>query len=158
MYLRYHAGRSMRHVGSAIAEGALIVGIAGALVFGVAVVGGSNPAGADGVAAGGGAAIWIDSGTARSAGGLNYTDNVDFGYNKVAVYSTIQLQCYQGGALVFSDSRPTWEGGLKYGESFTLGPSFAWSGGDADCVAKLGHRTNGGKWRTDAKVEFPVAG
>ena len=64
MDLRYNAGRSIRHTTQAVLEAALVVAIAGALAFGVAVVGGSDPAGAGTVAAGGNV-----SGNAR---GLDY--------------------------------------------------------------------------------------
>ena len=53
MDLRYHTGQSVRHGVGALAEAALVVAIAGALVFGVAVTTGNGPDGASKAFAGG---------------------------------------------------------------------------------------------------------
>ena len=48
----------------------------------------------------------------------------------------VNLRCFQGD-LVFYHSQ-------RVGETFHLGPSAAWSGGEAECVASLSKQTNHG--------------
>ena len=45
-------------------------------------------------------------------------------------------ECFQGGVRVYSEVHGMWPGAL-YGSTFTLGPTSTWTGGDADCTAKL---------------------
>jgi hypothetical protein len=99
------------------------------------------------------ASIWIMDSSRDSDGSLHYGESVSFGYESSSAES-IQLHCFQDGGLVFADS------GMVNGsaESFDLGPSMAWSGGDASCEALLGHRAKSGKYVVEAKISFSVAG
>ena len=99
------------------------------------------------------ASIWVMDSSRSSDGALHYGDSVAFGYESSSAQS-IQLHCYQDGGLVLAAAGMV-DGGA---ESFDLGPSMAWSGGDASCEALLGHRAKSGKYVVEAKVAFAVAG
>lgn len=99
------------------------------------------------------ASIWVMDSARSDDGALHYGDSVTFGYESSSAQS-IQLACYQGGGLVFGAAAMV-DGGS---EAFDLGPSMAWSGGDASCEAKLGHRAKSGKYVVEATVSFDVAG
>ncbi len=149
------AASSVRHATGAFLEATLILAVIAALVIGAAALGGSSPGGADQVLAGrGGSSIWIDDASGRTAdGGLQFGDDVTFGYRSGTAES-IQLHCFQGGDLVFARL-----GMLSRGDNaFTLGPSPAWTDGAADCTAMLGHRAKSGKYVVEAKVAFGVDG
>ena len=108
------------------------------------------------VAAGGGSG---GGGTTTPGGGtislvlLNSTDgqahfkqDVTFIVSTTATtYPWVTVRCYQGGTLVNKDSNAMFYGSLD--EIFTLGPTGAWLGGDADCTATLenwdGYSKNG---------------
>jgi hypothetical protein len=108
--------------------------------------------------------IWIESSyAARSAdSAMHHGDPVAFGFTTKYwddVYNTgpwLRLECYNGSTLVYWENRAGFEGGYKYGEPFTLGPSLAWPSGEADCTGVLGHYQKNGRFRVEAKVEFPV--
>ena len=116
--------------------------------------------------------IWIDSAAAdttvladAAAGdAMHYGGKVSFGHETSYTDDRgrgpwIRLQCEQDGELVYQQSRAGYEGGYLYGEAFDLGPSAAWSGGEADCVGELGHYSrNFSRFMVDATVDFYVAG
>jgi hypothetical protein len=120
---------------------------------------------AGGKAKSGGSSIWIEESiTARSADGdMHHGDPVAFGFKTKHwddVYNTgpwLRLECYVGGNLVYWENRAGFEGGYRYGEPFTLGPSLAWPSGEADCMGVLGHmHAKNGKFMTEATVDFHV--
>jgi hypothetical protein len=45
-------------------------------------------------------------------------------------------ECFQGGVLVSAEKHGFFDGYL-FGEVYTLGPTDRWTGGSADCTAKL---------------------
>lgn len=87
---------------------------------------------------------------------VHFQDEVTFTTQTDKPNSSIQLQCFQDGVLVFAAAHSANPGGYGYGDPFQLGPSSVWTGGAADAVAVLGHRTKGGKFISDDEVEFPV--
>jgi hypothetical protein len=115
---------------------------------------------------GGKSAIWIEeSATARSAdGNMHYAEQVTFGHETRYTDDRgrgpwIELRCEQDGNVVYREWRAGFEGGYRYGEAHNLGPSAAWSGGEADCTGILGHyNKNFGKFLVDATVDFHVMG
>ena len=158
MYLRYHAGRTFRHAGTAIAEGALIVGIAGALVFGVAVVGGDAPTGAESALAArsGDSAVWIDGfESSRSSSGpvLPYGSDFRAGYstraaepwgfaqcwaNESTVLGTPNQGTYSPGDVIWSQYRALYSGGPTSRTFQLIDPiQGLWLGGGADCKLSL---------------------
>lgn len=138
---------------------ALAATLALAAVPALAAKGGNAAAAGGGGNGGGGNAssIWVDTDSYRSDGVMNYKDTMSFGYTTSEQYASIQLQCFQNGFLVFSASHAAYEGGYGYGQPFQLGPSYAWSGGAAQCVGILGHRASNGRYVEDASTNFDVA-
>lgn len=113
----------------------------------------------------GGNAIWLEQTLSAQStdGGLHHGDPVSFGFTSRHwddVTNTgpwLRLECYLGGSRVYFENRAGFEGGYRYGEPFTLGPSLAWPEGEADCQGILGHyHDKTGKFRTDAVVDFHV--
>ena len=110
--------------------------------------------------------IWImDSSvrTAEAGGNLTHGDYVSFGFTTKYwddVRNTgpwLRLECYNGGTQVYFETRAGFEGGYRYGQPFTLGPSLAWPSGEADCVGILGHHhPKNGKFVTEATTKFHV--
>ncbi len=153
MYLRYYAGRSIRHVGSAIAEAALIVAIGVALVFGVAVVGGSKPAGA-----GNAFAAKPLSGVITVQVPVAHGETTGATVNPGGTDVYVFVQCYApdfGGEYVYAAYFP-----VSADKTATIGPlaSSLWKSGGASCRAQEGYFTrNGfGKWVALAKTTFTV--
>ncbi len=141
MDLRYHAGTSIRHGVAAMLEAALVVAVAGALVFGFAVVTGNDPSGADHVFAGKGhnastasSSISLDSGgDLRLGGKVTFTSNAaNLGGGE---YPMIIVACYSdsNGDKVYAQ--------LDHPDTvFVLGGGSSkwWGvGGGADCKATL---------------------
>jgi hypothetical protein len=65
---------------------------------------------------------------------LHFGDTVSFTYeepNHVQGVLGIALRCYQDGTLVFA------AGDYPIQDTYTLGPSIAWTGGAATCAATL---------------------
>jgi hypothetical protein len=66
----------------------------------------------------------------------------------------VELDCYQGGVLVYQDWRGFFDGSLT-GQVFILGTSNAWQSGDADCTAWLMTYTSKG-WSEVVSTSFHV--
>jgi hypothetical protein len=156
MDLRYHVSWSIRHVVGAVAEGALVVAIVGALVFGVAVVGGGGPAGASAVDARtstGYSTIDLDtSGSRVAVSSLQRGSSVWFKTRVVGLkgteYPMVYVECYSkdDGSLLYGQlDHPDAEFVLGGGWSpwYDISPSPA-----AKCFAHLyayGGKTKGGR-------------
>jgi hypothetical protein len=86
----------------------------------------------------------------------NYGDLVTF---VVATSETgrpfVQLSCFQGRDLVFSQSAGFFSG-YPFTQSYGLW-SVYWTGGAADCTAQLYYFTTNGRERVIATLDFPVA-
>ena len=115
----------------------------------------------------GGSQIWIESessGVEATAAdsAMHYGGEASFGHRTRYTDDRghgpwLRLSCEQDGNEVFQQIRAGFDGGYMYGEAFDLGPSLAWTGGDADCTGILGHYSrNFGKFLVDATVEFQV--
>lgn len=108
------------------------------------------------------AQIWIEESPVANAteaadDTMNYLDAVSFGHTSNNDAPWLVLECYQNDRLVFWQNRAGFEGGFGYGQPFTLGPSLAWTGGEADCVGILGHyHRKTGRFMQDATVDFHV--
>jgi len=94
-----------------------------------------------------------------NANGLpNYGDRVTFTLSTTATDKPwVELDCYQGGALVYQYRRGFFEGSLT-GEVFNLGGTVAWQSGAADCTAWLEKYTSKGSssWSKLASTSFHV--
>jgi hypothetical protein len=68
----------------------------------------------------------------------------------------VQLDCSQNGVLVYSDSAGYYpDYSWPWDQTMTLA-SNSWTGGAADCVAKMFYFASGGKTRTLTTLSFPV--
>jgi len=92
----------------------------------------------------------------ESTDGLpHYGQHVSFNVSTTATNKPwVELDCYQGGALVYQDWRGFFESSLT-GQKFTLGTSEAWQSGAADCTAWLEKYTKRG-WKHLASTSFHV--
>jgi hypothetical protein len=153
------AAGAVRHGLGAVVEAGLVVAIAGVLVFGAAVVGRTDPAGAaDAYAAKpGGDAIWIagfePSRTASSVPVLPYGSDFGAGYstraaepwgfaqcwaNDSTVLGTPNQGTYSPGDVIWSEYRSLYPGG-PVPANFQLNDPIQhlWLGGGADCTLSL---------------------
>lgn len=66
--------------------------------------------------------------------------------------SWVRVQCFQGGALVYTESLPVDEDNKAYP---TLGPTWRWVSGNADCTAEeMVQGKKPGHWRVVARTTF----
>jgi hypothetical protein len=85
----------------------------------------------------------------------NYGDRATFTVSTTATDKPwVELDCYQGGVLVYQDRRGFFDGSLT-GEVFNLGTTAAWQSGAADCTAWLVKYTRKG-WSKLASTNFHV--
>jgi len=88
----------------------------------------------------------------------SFGDQVTFNVSTTATDTPwVDARCYQGGTLVYEQ----WAGfyaGYPAGQTFTLGPTQMWTGGAANCTARLVEWTSKGTDKTLASVGFNVAG
>ena len=86
----------------------------------------------------------------------NYGDTVTF---KVSTTATTQpfvnLLCYQSGVLVYNTWRGFFAESLSLNWNFTLG-SGGWTGGAADCTARLGKYVSATRYQVLASSSFHV--
>jgi hypothetical protein len=141
-----------------IAHAAPLVAIALALVLvPVALaakgVGGGKPGGGGGTTTG--SKISLVMVNDLNGNGLpNYGDTITFNVSTTASYPSVQLACYQNGALVFAQSAgffPTY----VWSKNFTLNGD-RWPGGAANCTATLYYTTRNGTTTTLASLSVPV--
>lgn len=86
----------------------------------------------------------------------NWGERVTFAVSTdVTEWPFVQLDCYQGGELVYAMSAGFWEG-YRFTKTYTLRSSY-WTGGAADCVARLFHVASNGKNVVDMTMPFTVA-
>ena len=70
----------------------------------------------------------------------HFGEHVTFDITTTAtVYPYVTLRCSQNGVVVSGETIAMWLGGV-YTQTFTLGPSIAWTGGAAECTATLEDR------------------
>lgn len=131
--------RRTRHVLGAIAEAGLITALTFGLIAGTSLAAkGGNSAHTNGSGGhhnnGGGtiSIVLLDS----TDGLAHFGQQVTFDVSTTATdYPWVTVDCYQSSALVYEQSNGIFPTSLN--EIFTLGPTPAWQGGDADCTAYL---------------------
>ncbi len=96
-----------------------------------------------------------------TADGVNphaaFGQDVVFEVNSRSAYPWVNARCHQDGEQVYSQ----WHGlfdSYRWEPVFTLGPTPSWTGGDADCVAEVGHFARNGRFRVEAEMTFAVLG
>ena len=80
---------------------------------------------------------------------------VTFDVKTTAERPQVEARCYRNGVQVYSEFHGFFEGAW-FGQIFTLGPTPSWSGGDADCTARLFVYTKRGTQSTLATTSFHV--
>lgn len=80
---------------------------------------------------------------------------VTFNVTTTATRPQVNARCYQNGVLVYSEWHGFFEGAW-FGQIFTVGPTPSWSGGDADCTARIVVYTKRGTESTLATTSFHV--
>ena len=131
----------VKHVAAAVLEASLVTALTFGLIAGTAFAakggngGGKGGHGGGGAVVGGGtisAPVLVDTSDTT----VNWGDRIRF---NVSTSSTsepwVKLYCYQGGALVAQGSEGYFERSLDDGVFGLYSPM--WSGGAADCTAKL---------------------
>ena len=111
----------------------LVALLAFAAVPALAVAGKGKPGGGGGATAG--ASVWLVP-LYTHEGGPVFGDNVTFGYAYSSNYVWVANKCYQGGTLVYSETRGFYPG-YPWGTTYTLGPTGMWTSGSASCTADL---------------------
>lgn len=163
-------GGGIRHGLGAVVEAGVIVAIIGALVLGAAVVGRSDPPGAEpALAATSTSAVWIDELTTARSSGLQYGDGFTVGYRTRERQPWAQARCYPNGTTVFDR---TYADGSIWGENFSVYPGGPmpqgfeltdpiannWTAGGADCVLRLvKYSSNYSRYSVLAEMPFTVA-
>lgn len=90
-------------------------------------------------------------------GPYNYGDQIHFAVSTTKTdYPWVRVTCFQGGELVYSQSHGIYES-YDFEQTFTLGPTGRWTGGDASCNADLIQWVNGDA-RTITSLAFGVQG
>ena len=95
--------------------------------------------------------------TADAGASLHVGDQVTFEISTNADRPQVNAECFQNGERVYSE----WEGffdGAVGDRVFKLGPTPSWSGGAADCTARIVEWSSNGRQRTLASTRFSVAG
>ncbi len=133
----------MSHVGLALLEGALISALVVGLIAGTAFA-----------ARGGGSLALVMVADANANGVPNYTESVTFDVSSTADKPYVNVRCYQGTAFVY-DAWAGFYAGAWFGQTFTLSSTY-WTGGAADCVARLVTWSKNGRERTLATMGFAV--
>jgi hypothetical protein len=86
----------------------------------------------------------------------NYGDTVTFNVSTTATTQPyVNLLCYQNGVLVYNTWRGFFAESLDTNWNFTLG-SGGWTGGAADCTARLGKYVSATKYQVLASSSFHV--
>ena len=109
----------------------------------LAARGGGKPGGGGTVGGGGSISSPVMVADLNGDSVPSFRDTVTFVVQTTATaYPYVVLKCYQGGALVSSDSNAMFAGSLD--QKFTLGPTGNWTGGAANCTANLENRDGKG--------------
>jgi len=141
--------------------GAVLAGVI--LVLSLALVpaafagksGGGSTHGGGGGGGGGGSTVSApvmvtDTGTP----GLSWGDSITFNVSTSASWPSVQLDCYQGGALVYTATRGFYAT-YMWSDNYPLENQY-WTSGAANCVATLYNTNKNGSSTTLATKPFSV--
>lgn len=87
-----------------------------------------------------------------------FGDKITFIYTPDPATGNIVVECFQAGVLVSSEQHAANTGGWSYHTAFTLGGTYLWTSGPADCVATLSVLGKGHKMVDAASTAFSVTG
>lgn len=86
---------------------------------------------------------------------LHYGQQFTFNVSTTVVRPQVEAQCYRSGTRVYDEWHGFFEGAM-FGQTFTLGPTPSWQGGEADCTAQLVSYSNNGRLNVHATTSFHV--
>ena len=145
--------RFTTHTLMALAEAGLIAILVVGLIAGTAFAGrggGGKPGGGSG---GSGTLTMQPMDGATQA---HFGARVTFSITQTATpYPYVHLMCYQGGSMV-AEGRQGFFSTAIGNEWFTLGPTDYWTGGAADCTARLEKYSSRGTWSVLGSTSFTV--
>jgi hypothetical protein len=149
----------LTHSLQAIAEGSLIallvVGLMAGSVFAGGKGGGGGKPGGGGTTGGSYAATVSPAGPYTFGQDIYVTTNAPVYPNNTGPW--VDVSCTQNGTTVYNVTHAGFAGGWYYNWAFTLGPTYMWAGGAADCKVRVYHQSNN-KLVTDATTTFHVDG
>jgi hypothetical protein len=140
----------VKRVAAAALEASLITALTFGLIAGTAFAARGGK-GASGTTGGGKISLVLLNGATEPSFGAQVTFNVTATFSQ----PWVNLNCYQNGTWASGE----WGGffaGSAYDQTFTLGPSNSWAGGDADCKADLVQWTAKGSLVVKASTSFHV--
>jgi hypothetical protein len=143
----------LKHSTMAVLEGALVATLVVGLMAGTAFAARGGHGGSTG---GGSSSVTVSPGGPYVIGQEIYvTTNAPVYPNNTGPW--IDLSCTQSGVKVYDTTHSGFDGGWYYNWSFTLGPTYMWTGGAADCTVWVYHQSNN-RLVTDATTTFHVDG
>ena len=142
--------RFTTHTLMALAEASLIALMVVGLIAGTAFAGKTSrpPSG------GGSSMTWNMVTDADSSGALTHGDTITFVLSTSATKPYVNVRCYQGTDFVY-DAWAGYYAGAWFEKTFTLSSS-SWTGGAADCVARLVTWSKNGREQTQATMSVAV--
>jgi hypothetical protein len=142
----------VKHVAKAVLEAGLITALTFGLIAGSAFA--AKPS-ARGGGTGSYSASLSPSGPYTFGQEIFVTTNAPVYPNNTGPW--VDVSCTQSGTKVYDVTHAGFDGGWYYNWSFTLGPTYMWTGGAADCKVWVYHQSHN-KFVTDATSYFQVDG
>jgi hypothetical protein len=137
-------------VGTAVAVAAAL-----ALALVPAALAGKGSGGGGSKGGGGGSSLGLVMVSDGNGNGLpNWGDTITFNVSTTASYPSVQLACYQNGALVFNHTAGFFPS-YMWSKDYTLETS-SWTSGAANCTATLYYTAKNGSNATLASLTFAV--
>ena len=141
------------HALQAIAEGSLIALLIVGLMAGTALAGGKGGGGKP-PSGGGGSLSVVMVADANANGAPNHADTITFNITTSAASPFVSVNCYQGASWVYAASVGYFPA-YPWEQTFVLSAS-SWTGGAADCTARLYTSRDGIRTTTLATLAFGV--
>jgi hypothetical protein len=92
----------------------------------------------------------------KNSDGLpNFEDQITFTISGDTTQTFVDASCNQNGTIVYDETHGMWPAAM-FGQTFTLGPTSVWSGGAADCSAKIFKWTSNGRQNVLGSMTFHV--
>lgn len=135
-----------------LAQGALVALLVVGLMASTVFAGRGGNGGGGKPSSGGGSIALV---VMDADGVANHGDNVTFNVTTSATRPFVALNCYQGGVWVYSNS-VGYFADYPWDQWFTLA-SMTWTGGSADCTAKLYTTKDGTRTTILATLAFTAA-
>jgi len=144
--------RSTRYSFNSMLLVAIIFGVVGGIISWAAFAAPHNSGGSAGTGS-----LSVKMVTDNNGDGLpNWNDTITFDVKSSSSTPFVQVECYQGGSLVYSAWAGFYDSYLWPGSRNMPLTSPTWTSGAADCKAYLNPRTQGKKTVADYTLSFHV--